>query len=91
MKLTKEQSETLLQKLATLNSRCPLCGHGSFSADDVVYQLTECTGKTIVMGASTTFQPVISVSCGQCGNTILFNALISGVVTADYLDSYDHP
>jgi len=91
MRLTKEQSEALLQKLAHLNSVCPLCGCGRFFADGVVYQLVECTGKTIVMRVGTTFQPVISASCEQCGYTILFNALMSGVITMDYLENYVEP
>lgn len=58
---------------------CPMCGQGPWSVQDKVFQLTEFHQGNMVIGGPVV--PVIPVSCGNCGHTILVNALISGAIS----------
>jgi len=57
---------------------CPMCGKGPWNVPDNTFQLMEFHSGNLVMGGP--LIPVIPVSCGNCGNTVLVNAIIAGVV-----------
>jgi len=58
---------------------CPMCGHGSWSVQDRTFQLMEFdpNGGLTVGGPVI---PIVPITCGNCGNTVIVNALISGTV-----------
>jgi hypothetical protein len=58
---------------------CPMCGQGPWSVQDKVFQLTEFNQGSMIIGGPVV--PVIPVSCGNCGHTILVNALISEAIS----------
>jgi len=58
---------------------CPLCGVGNWNISDSVFELREFHDGSIVLGAGPII-PVIPVTCSNCGNTIMVNALLSGAV-----------
>lgn len=59
---------------------CPMCGKGPWSVQDSVFQLMEFKeGVGLVLGGP--IIPVIPVICSNCGNTVLVNAVIGGVVS----------
>jgi len=58
---------------------CPMCGVGNWSVQDRVFELREFHGGSLVVGG-TPIIPIIPVICNNCGNTILINAIIAGVV-----------
>ena len=60
---------------------CPMCGKGPWSVQDRVFQLTEFHQGNLVVGGP--LIPVIPVSCGNCGHTVLVNAIISGAMPAE--------
>jgi len=58
------------------NRACPMCGKGPWSVQDKIFQLSEFHQGSLVVGGP--LIPVVPVTCGNCGNTVLVNALISG-------------
>lgn len=60
---------------------CPMCGAGNWNVQDHVFQLTVFSGGAIVAGGP--LIPIIPVTCGNCGNTVLVNAITAGAVTPD--------
>lgn len=60
---------------------CPMCGVGNWNVQDSTYQLLEFNQGSMVIGGPVI--PVIPVVCSNCGNTILVNAILAGVVKAE--------
>lgn len=58
---------------------CPLCGIGNWNVSDSVYELREFHDGNLVLGSGP-IVPVVPVTCSNCGNTIMVNALLSGAV-----------
>lgn len=61
-----------------LNNPCYLCGERNWSIPDKYYELREFTGGGLVIGGNTGVSPVIPMTCNNCGNTVLINAIVSG-------------
>lgn len=60
------------------NRACPMCGSGPWNVQNKTFQLMEFHQGNLVIGGQ--LIPVVPVSCGNCGHTILVNAIIAGVV-----------
>ncbi|PHQ86182.1 MAG: hypothetical protein COB65_01495 [Thalassobium sp.] len=77
----KTNVEKVVQHLNTKwgNRPCPMCGEKSWTVSDTVYELREFHGGNVVLGSGPIF-PVIPVSCNNCGNSIMVNALQSGAI-----------
>lgn len=56
-----------------------MCHVVNWSVQDSIYQLAQFNQGALVIGGSVV--PVITVVCGNCGNTILVNAITAGVLT----------
>jgi len=67
-------------RLRWANRACPMCGGGPWTVQDSTFQLLEFSEGGLTIGGPVI--PVVPVTCGNCGNTVLVNALISGVVLA---------
>ncbi|MGF7028451.1 hypothetical protein [Sphingobacterium sp. HSC-15S19] len=61
------------------NRPCPMCGSNSWNVSDNVYELREFHGGDLVLGNGPIL-PVIPVTCNNCGNSILVNALMSRAI-----------
>jgi ribosomal protein S27AE len=59
---------------------CPMCGGGPWNASDMAFELREFNEGNLVVGG-VPITPVIPVTCSNCGNTILINAVVAGLVT----------
>jgi ribosomal protein S27AE len=57
---------------------CPMCGKGPWNVQDSTYQITEYHEEGFVVGGPVI--PVIPVICGNCGYTILVNAILAGLM-----------
>ncbi len=60
------------------NKVCPICGKRNWSVSPDVHQLLKFSGGTLVIGGSVI--PIVSVTCTNCGYTLMFNPLISGAL-----------
>lgn len=61
---------------------CPMCGHAGWSVQDSVFELREFHGGSMVIGSGPLI-PVVPVTCNNCGNTVLVNAIVAGVVARE--------
>ena len=73
--------EKVIQQLNSKweNRPCPMCGSNSWNVSDKVYELREFHGGNLVIGSGPIF-PVIPVSCNNCGNSVMVNALMAGAI-----------
>ena len=58
---------------------CPMCRVTNWSIQGAIYQLPQFNPIGMVIGGS--LIPVVPVVCGNCGNTILVNAILAGLWT----------
>lgn len=73
--------EKLLRKLNEKwkGINCPYCQSTEWTADtSIVTPMEIGENKEIKLGGRFKFQPLIPVSCRNCGNTVFVNALILG-------------
>lgn len=62
-------------------ARCPLCGEGDWSVADKIFEIRDFNDRNLVLGGpKNAVMPVIPVTCANCGNTILINALTTGLL-----------
>jgi len=81
MKLTKQQQEQMVNYIKTkwaAPTSCPVCRQNTWQVAAEVHEIREFSGGNIVLGGSA-LVPLVPVTCQNCGNTMLFNALIAGV------------
>ena len=60
------------------NRPCPMCVVGNWEIEESIYQLMQFNDGNLVIGGP--IIPLIPVTCKNCGNTILINALIAKVL-----------
>lgn len=82
MKLTPDQQKELIGKLNSLwkNQKiCQVCQNNNWSVSDIVFELREYHGGGMVISGSGIL-PLISITCQNCGQTILMNAMSLGII-----------
>jgi hypothetical protein len=57
---------------------CQMCGVGKWNVQESTFQLTEFNQGSMVIGGPVI--PVVPVTCDNCGNTVLVNAILTGIV-----------
>ncbi len=58
---------------------CPMCGAANWNAQNSSFQLMEFHGGNVVIGGPVI--PVVPITCANCGNTVLINAIVAGVLS----------
>jgi len=58
--------------------QCVICNENNWTVDSTVWQLAQFSQGNLVVGGNV--QPVVSVSCQNCGNTHQFSAIRLGIV-----------
>ncbi len=58
---------------------CPMCGIGNWNISDKMFELREFHGGNMVMGGNSSVAPVATVTCDNCGNTVLVNGIVAGL------------
>lgn len=54
---------------------CPYCG-GKWIVTDKIFELREYHNGNLVLGGGVPIQPVVTITCENCGNTVLVNPLV---------------
>lgn len=83
MKLSEKQHAELLQHLKTkwvAPAVCPVCRSNDWQVATEVFELREFNGGNMVIGGGSAVFPISPVTCKTCGNTLLINSLIAGLV-----------
>lgn len=57
------------------NAKCPLCGNENWNVDTNMVTLIYVTDGVIQVGGN--HLPLVPVTCMNCGNTVLVNAVVS--------------
>ena len=58
---------------------CLMCGTGNWNVSDKVYELRGYHGGGLTIGG-VAIVPVLPITCDNCGNTILVNTIVAGVL-----------
>ena len=59
---------------------CGLCGQSHWQYDTTIFELREFEGGNFTIGGGGSLLPVVTLSCQNCGNIQLLNALTLGIV-----------
>lgn len=80
--MTKIDGQKLINHLSKKwkGKNCPMCGEGPWNASDSPFELREFNEGNLIIGGQTSIVPVIPITCNNCGNTILINAVVAGLV-----------
>jgi predicted nucleic-acid-binding Zn-ribbon protein len=88
--LTQEQAEILIRWLDQKIPQgliCSACGKDDWNLAPTISTTMVLGGTSIMIGG--TIQPLVTLTCKNCGHTVFFNALISGVMKAEKKESAD--
>lgn len=79
--MTDVKSDKIIQHLTKKwkGRICPMCGTGAWNVSDKVFELREFHDGNIVLGVGPII-PIIPVTCDNCGNVVLINAIVAGAV-----------
>jgi hypothetical protein len=82
--MNKNKKANVQKVIEHLNSKwgtraCPMCEENIWKVSDTVYELREFHGGIVVLGSGPIY-PIVPVSCNNCGNSILINAIQSGAI-----------
>lgn len=79
--MSKVDSERIIQYLQEKwkSAPCPMCGKNHWSVQENAFELREYRDGNMVIGGVPII-PVIPIICSNCGNTILINAILAGLV-----------
>jgi hypothetical protein len=57
---------------------CPMCQTGNWVVQDSCFQIMTYHSGNLVLGGPVI--PLIPITCNNCSNTILLNAILAGVI-----------
>lgn len=61
---------------------CPYCGQNDWNiGDSIVSTISIGNNKEMQIGGR--FQPLVTITCNHCGNTVFVNGLIAGAIDSD--------
>lgn len=61
------------------NRPCNMCGTGNWLVSDKVFELREFNNGDLIIGGGP-ITPLVTITCSECGNTILINPIVIGVL-----------
>ncbi|MCD4727797.1 MAG: hypothetical protein K8R46_09055 [Pirellulales bacterium] len=82
MKLTDQQQAQLVNYIKTkwaAPATCSVCRQNSWQVATEVLEIRAFHGGSMVIGGKNAVVPLVPVTCQNCGNTVLLNALIAGL------------
>lgn len=57
---------------------CPICKSNNWNVSQRLIEVREFHGGSLVLGGPV--YPLVSVTCTVCGHTLLFNAVVAGLL-----------
>lgn len=60
------------------SNKCPMCGFIDWNFSGILYRLRTYQDIGLVTAKLPTI-PIFPVTCGNCGNTVLINAIVAGI------------
>ena len=82
MRITHAQLVTAVARIKEVMGprHCSVCDGNKWELDDAVYQLGEFPG-TPPNSPATRVNPVLALTCSNCGNTVTLNAIKLGILS----------
>ena len=77
-KLDKDKAIAWLSKHWQGNKICPICAQNRWTVSDELVEIRPFKGGSLVLGGA--IMPLMVVTCSNCGHTLLFNAVLAGLV-----------
>ena len=77
-KLDTEKAIASLDKHWKGDRNCPVCQKNSWVVGDELVEMRPFHGGALVTGGH--LYPLFAVTCDVCGHTLLFNAIVAGLV-----------
>jgi len=62
--------------------RCPICDRNSWGIGETLVEIREFHGEGLAATGLVVY-PLVAVTCGVCGYTLLFNAIVADLVKAE--------
>ena len=75
-----DQAKAWIDEHWTGQKTCPICNSTGWFMGDVVGEVREMHPNNLISGS---FYPLIVISCRTCGYTLLFNAMVGGLVEGE--------
>lgn len=73
--------DKLNESISKKIGKCPLCGAlHSFTAMQEIMELRQFLYGDIAIGGKMTILPLVILTCSNCGNTVLINALHANAI-----------
>lgn len=81
--MTDVKSEKIIKYLSDKwkGRSCPMYGTGNWNISDKVFELREFNGGDMVIGGNSPIIPIVPVTCDNCGNVVMVNAIVAGAVS----------
>ncbi len=77
-KIDSERAKAWLDEFWKGNRECPVCGNTGWGVVPELMELREYRGGTLSLAGP--IVPLFVVACVTCGHTMLFNAVVAGLV-----------
>jgi hypothetical protein len=90
MKLSEEQKKKLAERLNSFPppQKCSVCGQNTWSLNDTVFEYREFQGGGFVLGPNQSVYPAVFITCNNCGNTHVLNAIRIGVLEPQKVEEH---
>lgn len=87
--LTAEKAVAWLNRNWKGSKQCPVCQNNDWNVGGKPIELREFHGGDLVVGSPV--YPVLLLTCKVCGNILLFNAIVAGLVVPKQPDTESAP
>lgn len=87
MKIDKSKSEFVIKRIRELSGpsgiTCPICGNKEWVIGDTIFESREFQNGNIIVGGNSSVMPFLTLTCSNCGYTMLLNAIKYGLIQPD--------
>lgn len=80
MKIADDKVLRAVRQKAKKDLVCVVCGSTTWGVDERVFEVRAYSGGNLVIGGSGGILPLVAISCTNCGNTHLLNAIALGLM-----------
>ena len=82
MKIKDEAVNRFFEQKLPAQRPCESCGGADWTYERTLYELREYEAGALTIGGGSAATPMLAMTCGSCGRTNLYNAVVAGLVDA---------
>jgi len=72
--------EKFLEEKKQKDMPCEICGADDWGYTNVLFELKQFRGGQLIIKGTEKISPYLPLSCNNCGNTKLINAITAGLI-----------